>query len=208
MQKQTRVIILGSLFVAGAVVLTLTLVHHSTETKVSTATSSQPAPQGVDGITASQFTARGIYLGPPGVLRAGVPTIPPPTVATTAVLPGESTPSSVQMHSPEQLAVMGDPANGSTKVTASDAVAVALKNIGGFVGPATAGTPVLVQFDSVNASVLATAWAMPISGKVELSGGPVPTGGGTVTITPYQTTVIVFVDGTTGMFMEEDGFGS
>jgi hypothetical protein len=173
---------------------------------------SHPAAKGVDGVSAAAFAQRGIYLGPPGTIPAGVPNTPPQTPATTFVTGVSRT--SIPEPSAEQLAVRGDPANGTATVTAQQAVATATKNIGGFVGPVTVGSPQLVQLDSVYARVVATAWAVPVSGTIDLSHGPVshgpvPTAPTSVPQSPARTTTaIVFVDATTGNFISEEGFGS
>ena len=98
---------------------------------------------------------RGIYLGPPGKLPAGIPICPDVSPATTAGTSPSSSSSTVV--GSELLAVQGDPADGKATVTARTAVATALADVGGFVGAVTAKTPTLVQIKDIYACVVATA---------------------------------------------------
>jgi hypothetical protein len=166
-----------------------------------------PPAESVGPVSADAFAQRGIYIGPPGTIPAGVPSVPPITPPSTAGS-GASPVSGTQPGS-EQLAVQGDPANGTATVTAQAAEATTLKSIGGFVGPVTLGTPTLVQLDNIYTQVIATAWAIPVTGTVDLSHGPAPTDGSSVTPSPPRTTTaIAFVDAVTGNFISEEGFGS
>jgi|GEM_PF-2514347 len=187
--------------IALVVALALMVDRPGGRTRVTAAASS--VPLSIGGITADQLASRGIYLGSPGTLPADVPSVGAPIVPTTS---GPVAPTSPPQPSPEQVAVVGDPANGTASVSASTAVTVALKNIGGFVGPVTAGNPILVQFDNVYASVVATAWAIPVTGQVELSAGPAAPSGNGGAVAPYKTTALVFIDATTGRFISEEGF--
>lgn len=163
-------------------------------------------PQGVGIISAAAFEQRGIYLGPPGTIPTGVPSSPNVAPPTTL---GTGSPTTQPAASAEQLAVQGDPANGTTTVSATEALTTAQHNLGGFVPPVTWGTPVLVQLDNIYASIVATAWAIPVTGTALLSGGPAAVGGSSITMTPSSsTTAVVFVDAVTGHFISEEGFSS
>jgi hypothetical protein len=162
----------------------------------------------VAGIPASSFEARGIYLGRPGITPKNAPTGTEPAPPTTHVGTSSSQPPGTDAPSPEQLAVQGDPANGMATVSAAMAVHTALTQGGGFTGYVTTGTPVLVQFDEPGIPVLATAWAIPMTGTVMLSAGAVPEDGGTVATRPPVTeTAVAFIDAVTGKFISEEGFG-
>jgi hypothetical protein len=165
----------------------------------------------VAGIPESSFEARGIYLGRPGVTPTNAPTgtDPAPAPPTTHVESSSSQPPGTDAPNPEQLAVRGDPANGTVKVSAAMAVITAQTEEGGFTGHVTTGTPVLVQFDEPGIPVLATAWAVPMTGTAMLSDGPAPIDGGTVGTTPPPVTEIgvAFIDAVTGKFIDEPGFG-
>jgi hypothetical protein len=166
---------------------------------------SHPSAQGVGGVEASALTQRGIYLGPPGTLPAGVPDAAPPTPATTSGTGGRVA-SGVEL-SPVQLAVRGDPADGHATVSAVEAVATARHNLAGFVGSITIGAPKLVQVDYIYVPMVATAWAIPVTGPFEFLAGPAPTGGGPVRRSrPRTTTAVAFVDAVTGRFISEEVF--
>ncbi len=172
----------------------------------------RPAPLGIGPVSAEAFVQRGIYLGPPGTIPTGVPNVPTVTPATTSG--GNTSPHSTTPGA-EQLAVRGDPANGTATVTKQQAVATALKVTAAFVGAFSVGTPKLLQLDIIYTNLVATAWAIPITGTLESSGGPPPTGHvrtsrSSVTQTSPRPigTVIDFVDAVTGKFIFEAGFGS
>ena len=163
------------------------------------------APEGVGGIPAAALAQRGIYLGPPGKLPAGVPKCPNLAPATTLSAGGAV--SSVPSPASEQQAVQGDPADGRATVAARSAVATALSNNGGFVGTVSAGNPVLVQLKDIYACIVATAWAVPVTGMAQLSCGPAPTNGAIAGLCqPRPNTAIMFVDAVTGKLISEAGF--
>ena len=176
-------------------------------------------PQGVEGVSAAQFVARGIYLGPPGIVPTAAIGIRParPTSTTLVGQQFASTKAAVPV-SPEQLAVRGDLADGRATVTANEAKRTALAQAAGFVGPVTSGTPTLVQLDDAYAGVVATAWAIPMRGAVELSDGAEQLSDGAVAphesgktqhksvqVPPVESAV-VFIDAVTGHFISEEGF--
>jgi len=173
-------------------------------------TSIVSAPRGVGAVSVDELAQIGIYLGSPGTMPAGTPPFAHVTVPATMVQGSANEPSTGL--SSEQQAVAGDPANGRSRVTASQAVRIALTNAGGFSGPPMTGQPVLVQYVNIYAGVIATAWAVPLNGVVELSRGPAPTGD-TATIAPSAVPsvetarVISFVDAYTGKFIAQDSFG-
>ena len=165
----------------------------------------RPAAQGVASISADNLVQRGIYLGPPGKLPAGVPTcadVPPATTTGTS-----TSSSSSSGGGSEQLAVKGDPADGKATVTSRTALATALADVGGFVGTDTAATPTLVQIKDIYACIVATAWAVPVAGRAQLSCGPTPTNDGTSgSCRPSPSTTVVFIDAVTGKLISAPGF--
>jgi hypothetical protein len=168
---------------------------------------SGPAALGVGGVSSASLAQRGIYLGPPGHIPAGTPREQRSAPPTTAV--DKQTGGTLLAPGSEQQAVRGDPANGIASVSEQAALATAVRSVGGFVGYVVTGTPVLVQFDDIYTSVVATAWAIPFTGGAQLSAGPAPTGpgaGSQVTSQPGSTTAIVFVDAVTGKLISEEGF--
>jgi len=87
-------------------------------------------------------------------------------------------------------------------------MAAALAEVGGFVGPVRAGTPALVQLKDTYACIIATAWAVPLTGMAQLSCGPAPTDRGTTgSCQPSANTTIVFIDAVTGELISAPGFG-
>lgn len=166
--------------------------HHST------------AAEGVGGIAAATLEQRGIYLGRPGKLPSGVPNCQNLAPATTVSTGISETP--VPPVPSEQQAVQGDPATGRATVSARSAVATASANKGGFVGSVSVRRPVLVQLKDIYACIIATAWAVPVTGTAQLSCGPAPTNGGTAGLCqPRPTTAIMFVDAVTGKFISQAG---
>jgi hypothetical protein len=170
------------------------------------ASHSHPSAEGVGGVAPNSFTQRGIYIGPPGTVPAGIPNTPLPTPATTSGT-GGSVSAGTEL-SAIQLAVRGDPANGRATVSAQEAVATAKRNVVGPQGPFTIGAPKLVQVDFIYVPMVATAWAIPVTGTFELSDGPPTRGKTSVTRSALRTTTaIIFVDGVTGRFIAQEGFG-
>jgi hypothetical protein len=164
------------------------------------------AARGVGTISAAALVQRGLYLGPPGKLPTEVPRCS--TAATPTTFVAGATVSSAAPLGAEQLAVRGDPADGKATVSARAAVATALANGAGFVGTVKAGSAVLVEMKDTSACVVATAWAIPETGLVELSCGPVSTDGAkTGSCEPQPSTTITFVDAMTGKFISAAGFG-
>jgi hypothetical protein len=172
--------------------------------------SSAPGPRGVGAVSANELAQRGTYLGPPGTIPAGTPPFAHVPVPTTMGQGSGATTSSGL--SSEQLAIAGDPANGEAKVTASHAVEIALSTAGGFSGAPTAEQPVLVQYVNIYTAVIATAWAVPLNGVVDLSHGPALSGDETTASHPtpsFETgRVISFIDSYTGILIEEEGYGN
>ena len=175
-------------------------------------TVSGPRARGVGGVTSGALADQGIYLGPPGRIPAGTPSGPatPSPVTTTGL--GGTTGTNLSVPESEQEAVLGDPANGTATVSEQSALVVARDHEPGFVGPVMIGPPVLVQFDDVRNSVVATAWAIPMKGAVQLSAGAVSIGSASgsqfVSKPPTGTqTAIIFVDAVTGRFITGAGFG-
>jgi hypothetical protein len=166
----------------------------------------KPAARGVANISADDLVQRGIYLGPPGTLPAGASPCADVLPATTTG-PGTSVSTTPAVGS-EQQAVQGDPADGKAKVTSRTAIATSRAEVGGFVGTVRAGTPALVQLKDIYACIVATAWAVPLTGMAQLSCGPVPTHGGTTrSCQPSPSTTIVFIDAVTGKLISAPGFG-
>lgn len=166
----------------------------------------KPAARGVANISADDLVQRGIYLGPPGTLPAGVSPCANVAPATTTGT-GTSLSSTPTLGS-EQQAVQGDPADGKATVTSRIAIATSLAQVGGFVGTVSAGTPALVQIKDIYACIVATAWAVPLTGMAQLSCGAVPTDGGTTgSCQPSPNTTIVFIDAVTGKLISAPGFG-
>jgi len=161
--------------------------------------------EGVGNVSADALAERGIYLGLPGKLPAGILKCPALTPATTTG-DGTTVPSAPHVGA-EQQAVHGDPADGRATVSSRSALAAALAKTGGFVGTVNTGTAVLVQFKDIYAYVVATAWAVPLTGMAQLSCGPAPTDTGTTaSCQPRPNTAIIFVDAVTGQFITEVGF--
>ena len=65
----------------------------------------------------------------------------------------------------------------------------------------------LVQIKDIYACIVATAWAVPLSGRTQLSCGPAPTDGATTgSCQPSPTKTIVFIDAVTGKLISVPGF--
>jgi hypothetical protein len=200
----------GLILTAGVVLATLAWSNGGQrgERVVAPGATAKATPEGVGNIPASRFEARGIYLGPPGRIPDGTPKAARPSPPTTVVAGKQPTQPTSTGLGPEQQAVAGDPANGTSSITAAEATRVAMSELGGFTSPPTPGTPVLVQLDNVNTSIVATAWAVPVTGPAMLSYGPVPTGSvASVAVpAPVTETAVVFIDAVTGKFISEEGF--
>lgn len=202
----------GVLLIAGVctIGIVISLDHSSPAREVATGSGSIAAI-GVGPITAAEFEARGLYIGPPGQLPSAAAGAPKLSPQTTALVGSTPTGPTTTILSGEQQAVVGDPASGSVSISSAQALAVAKANLGGFVGTPTFGTAVPVQYDDAPAGVVATAWAIPVSGLVQLSYGAVPTSttpGETIPAPhPVVEDAVVFVDAITGRFISEEGFG-
>jgi hypothetical protein len=209
MSKRSSLIGGGVLVAVITIGLLVALNVSGTKSGLTVSSATQPQPEGVGGISADAFTARGIFLGPPGQVPAGASSVSVATPLTTVAVDGSSSPPGP---SGEQLAVQGDPANGTAQITASEAESAALANEAGFVGPTTTGDPVLLQYDDAPAGVVATAWAIPVTGTVQLSGGRAQTplsGAPSTTPTSLPTEeAVIFIDAVTGSFISEEGFAS
>jgi hypothetical protein len=191
-----------------SVALTVTNGHKKTLVR-SADSASQVAAEGVGNIPADLFTQRGIYLGPPGQTPTAASgySIATPTPTTPSQSSSASSPATTGL-SGEQAAVQGDPADGHAQVTATQALQTATAQAAGFVGSTTTETPVLVQYVDAPAGVVATAWAVPLSGTVDLSAGPAPSGTASPATNvggPEAATAVVFVDAVTGKVISEQG---
>ena len=71
----------------------------------------------------------------------------------------------------------------------------------------SAGIPDLVQLKDIYERIVATAWAVPLTGTAQLSCGPAPSDAGTTgSCQPSPSTTIVFVDAVTGKLISAPGF--
>jgi hypothetical protein len=169
-------------------------------------TGSVPLTVSLPGVSSAALAQAGIYLAPPGVHPSGMPLPAVPAVVTTIGLASSSggATSSGQTAGPLQAAVVGDKADGTLVLSASDAAAFATTHSPGFVGTPTFSQPTAVQFYDIATSppVEATAWAIVVSGTMRLS-GPAPTNGGEATATPTMSTAVLFIDAVNGSFLTE-----
>ncbi len=198
------------LLVSGCTIGIVIGIDRSVTARTVAADTGRVAAIGVGPVTAAEFEARGLYIGPPGQVpsaAAGSRRSNPPQTAPVGSAPYET---ATTVLSGEQQAVMGDPASGSASISGTRALAVAKADLAGFVGTPTFGAAVLVQYDNAPAGVVATAWAIPVAGQVQLSYGAAPT-----STTPGQTiqgrppvneVAVVFIDAVTGKLISEDGF--
>jgi hypothetical protein len=184
-------------------------------TGASCSASQQPAAMGVGGVSAQRLTGQGIFLGPPGRLPAGTPRCGAlPAVATTSIEGAASaatTPvSATTEENPAEAAVRGDPANGRAKVSSSFAATFANAHRPPFTGTVDVGPAVLLQFKDVNGTcVVATVWAVPLTGLEQLSCGPAVTAGTTPRMSAScasPSTLIFFIDAVTGRLIDAPGF--
>jgi hypothetical protein len=99
--------------------------------------------------------------------------------------------------------VLGVTAQVSSRAATASALAIG----GAFVGPVHTRTAVLVQIKDIYSCVVATAWAIAETGMAELSCGPAPKKGGTISsCQPQPNTAITFIDAVTGKLISEAGF--
>lgn len=184
----------------------------------SCSASQHPAAMGVGGVSAERLTGEGIFLGPPGRLPAGTPKCGPLPVVPTTVIEGATsaatTPASATTEeNPAEAAVQGDRANGHAKISANLAAALANANRPLFIGRVDVAAPVLLQLkdlDIYGRCVVATIWAVAMTGREQLSCGPAATGVPTPRSSAscdQPSTVIFFIDAVTGRLIDAPGFG-
>jgi hypothetical protein len=175
-------------------------------------TSSRPAasvaPMGVGGISAEELTQRGIYLGPPGRLPSSIPTAAVPPPVGTTILDPNGAPITSPLPPPTPTPARRT-TDGTAHIDGDRALTIALANAAGFTDPPQTGAPVLVELDDIYSGTVATAWVVPMTGRLPISAGGAPTGPGappTSVDRPPQATVLVFVDAVTGQFLEAPAF--
>jgi hypothetical protein len=153
----------------------------------SCSASQPPAAMGVGAISAQRLTGQGIFLGPPGRLPAGTPKCGPlPAVPSTSIegatTAATASPSATTGENPAEAAVQGDLANGHAKVSSNLAADYANAHRPPFIGRVDTAAPMLLQLkdlDVYGRCVVATVWAVAMTGREQLSCGPAVTGDST-----------------------------